>query len=80
MTHHDDTTLTVREDDTVVALVHAAGTDEEDGAHSFPLPHLTLAAVVVVQHQAVQPLCRVVAHGVHRHVAFCLPPKKSLRR
>lgn len=58
----------------VVALVLGARADEELGAHAIPLPHLTLAVVIVLQHQTMQLMGWVVAYRVYGDVVVFLPP------
>lgn len=62
------------EKDVFVALVLRARADKELRAHAHHLFHLTLAVVVVLQGQAVQPLSRVVAHRIKGGVVGRLPP------
>lgn len=58
----------------VVALILGAGADEELGAHVIPLPHLTLAVVIVLQHQTMQLMGWVVAYRVYGDIVVFLPP------
>lgn len=58
----------------VVALILGAGADEELGAHAVPLPHLTLAVVIVLQHQTMQLMGWVVAYRVYGDVVNFLSP------
>lgn len=72
--------LTGVEEDVRVALVLGAGADEELGAHAFPLLHLTLGVVVIIQDQAVQLLSRVVANCLKGDIAIHLPPAGRKRK
>lgn len=62
------------EEKVVVALLLGAGADEELGAHVIPLPHLTLAVVIVLQHQTMQLMGWVVASRVYGDIVVFLPP------
>lgn len=62
------------EEDVLVALVLRTRADKELRAHAHHLFHLALAAVVILQGQAVQPLSRVVANRIKGGVDGRLPP------
>jgi len=69
--------LTCLKKDLLIALILVTGADEELRAHALSLFHFTLAAVVILQEQAVQFLSRVVAHGIKGDIVVFLPPWKE---
>ena len=72
--------LTRGEVDVFIALFISAGADEKLVAHAFPLLHLTLGVVVVVQQQPMQPQGRVVAYRIHGDVVILLPPVSAKKQ